>query len=162
MVGTYTSRCYWIESQGDLCGFLLDRKQGLAELWSSPYFLDASIRHLLATGYVVNQTCIPFCQNSKKNKLCVAFVLCTNMDRVFKIKQTFKNLLEPLLVYRCIVRSVLHLQWYCWPVTSSVERRVEKSTQHNLLCCHQPVTEPQTWADRVLPSDNTTWPRCTL
>ena len=92
----------------------------------------------------------------------MAFVLCTNLERVFKIKQTFKNLLEPLLVYQCIVRSVLYFQWYCWPVTSSVERRVEKSTQHNLLCCHQPVTEPQTWADRVLPSDNTTWPRCTL
>ena len=103
MVGTYTSRCYWIDSQGDLCGFRLDRKQGLAELWSSPYFLDASISHLLATGYVVNQTCIPFCQNNKKKK-----TLC--LERVFKIKQTFKNLLEPLLVYRCIVRSVLHLQ----------------------------------------------------
>ena len=106
MVGTFTSRCYWIESRGDLCGFVLDRnkfcypKQGLDELWSSPNFLVASIRHLYKsyidptsehrctyiiyhynvcltglaskyffspTGYVANQTFIPFCQYVKKN-----------------------------------------------------------------------------------------------
>ena len=64
---------------------------------------------LSSTGYVVNQTFIPFCQYVKK-ELCVAFVLCINLERVFKIKQTFKNLLEPLLVYQCIVRSVLYFQ----------------------------------------------------